>query len=1179
VAGQDLSGLADGELTVTMTVTDEAGNQGSVDDTATLDTGADAGTVTVGDITADDVINAQEAGETITVGGTASGGDIAEGDSVAMTINGTDYDTTVDADGNWSVDVAGSDLAADTEFDVVVSSSDEAGNTVESTATSTHTVDQTAPGEGGDSSNGIAFDDADGRINDSEQSDVTFTGTVEDDATLNSIVITDGQGGSVTVDANDITVSGNDVSVAGQDLSGLADGELTVTMTVTDEAGNQGSVDDTATLDTGAPTVEISSTESTLASGEESEITFTFSEEVQGFDLSSVGVTGGALADLSASTVNNDGTVTYTAAFTADGSGSISIAVADGNFSDLAGNEGVGDSQNINVAPVANNFSVSTVEDESLTGNLFTEETDQDAGDTLSVTDFEVAGDHYSPGVSAEIADQGIITVDTNGDYTFEPVENWSGDFPDVTYTVSDGEGGSSSAVLDITVSAVADEPSLSLSENDSDPVGVGLQVETWNNLSISNQYGWGNGVDGDVLLAAFDSAGSADSTGEIQSVAVNSADGLNQGEGNKVSGLIYLEADNTYTFGGYSDDSGAVVVGGDLVASGRWGEQGTAPNGDTFNSNFRGDYFVSESGYYTLDIYTHNQTGNGGYNFAIAVNGTSQALSSDNFAIFPDADAVEAQGERLGRFEGGADGGYFADFNVNEGIAGEPIPLSEISASLTDDDGSETLSVTIGDLPVGAVLTDGSNNFTATSVSNTADVSGWDLSSLTLTVPEGLSGTLNLTVIATSVESGNNDSATTSVPLEVQVEPATMAVSIESVQAVTETGVDVLAEVWGSLGDEDFGVANMEVNTSNVNQLADGNDLDPSDNWGIDDGSTRNLSIVSMSGSNETANFQVGDRYQLSWEVLVDRSWSGGWQYEWATQSMIGTVTRSDESNVSYDAKDILVFSGTIDGVEKTLVVDSKGIESNSDYYTNDRMDTTVGFREFEVSGSAEPGVEVEITDDAGQVVGSVVADASGQWATRLSADASSEGELTATATDVEGNVTTDTTQYQVGTKGVDTLQGDGADDLLHGGAGDDSLEGGSGNDTLLGGSGDDLLIGGLGADVFSWELGDQGSESAPAEDVVQDFSEGTYTGTGEADQLDLADLLQGETEENIADYLSVTEESDDLVFQVSHSGTSGGETQTIRLEGKSFSDFGVDSGEGLIQQIIDNGQLNIDS
>ncbi|PKM29397.1 MAG: adhesin, partial [Gammaproteobacteria bacterium HGW-Gammaproteobacteria-11] len=95
-------------------------------------------------ITADDIINAAEATQTIAVTGTATGGDIAEGDVVTMIINGTEYDTTVDAAGNWTVDVAGSDLAADTEFDVVVSSSDAAGNTVESTGTSTHTVDLAA---------------------------------------------------------------------------------------------------------------------------------------------------------------------------------------------------------------------------------------------------------------------------------------------------------------------------------------------------------------------------------------------------------------------------------------------------------------------------------------------------------------------------------------------------------------------------------------------------------------------------------------------------------------------------------------------------------------------------------------------------------------------------------------------------------------------------------------------------------------------------------------------------------------------------------------------------------------------------------------------------------------------------------------------------------------------------
>ncbi|PAU70498.1 Ig-like domain-containing protein, partial [Vreelandella alkaliphila] len=105
--------------------------------------------------------------------------------------------------------------------------------------------------------NSIAFDDADGLINDAEQDSVTFTGRVETGGTIDSIVITDSQGGSVTVDAADITVDGNTVTVAGQDLSSLADGELTVTMTVTDEAGNQGSVDDTAILDTTAPTVSV----------------------------------------------------------------------------------------------------------------------------------------------------------------------------------------------------------------------------------------------------------------------------------------------------------------------------------------------------------------------------------------------------------------------------------------------------------------------------------------------------------------------------------------------------------------------------------------------------------------------------------------------------------------------------------------------------------------------------------------------------------------------------------------------------------------------------------------------------------------------------------------------------------------------------------------------------------
>ncbi|KKO44398.1 hypothetical protein VT06_17275, partial [Arsukibacterium sp. MJ3] len=120
VAGSDLA--ADTEFDAVVTSSDAAGN--TVDSigtsTHTVDTGATAGTVSVNNITADDVVNAAEAAGTITVTGTATGGDIAPGDVVTMIINGVTYTTTVQADGSWSVDVAGSDLAADTEFDVVV---------------------------------------------------------------------------------------------------------------------------------------------------------------------------------------------------------------------------------------------------------------------------------------------------------------------------------------------------------------------------------------------------------------------------------------------------------------------------------------------------------------------------------------------------------------------------------------------------------------------------------------------------------------------------------------------------------------------------------------------------------------------------------------------------------------------------------------------------------------------------------------------------------------------------------------------------------------------------------------------------------------------------------------------------------------------------------------------------
>ncbi|WP_345974258.1 hypothetical protein [Sulfurimonas sp. HSL3-7] len=53
-----------------------------------------------------------------------------QGDTVTVTVNGVDSTGTVDAAGHFSINVAGSDLAADTTVSASVATTDAAGNLV-----------------------------------------------------------------------------------------------------------------------------------------------------------------------------------------------------------------------------------------------------------------------------------------------------------------------------------------------------------------------------------------------------------------------------------------------------------------------------------------------------------------------------------------------------------------------------------------------------------------------------------------------------------------------------------------------------------------------------------------------------------------------------------------------------------------------------------------------------------------------------------------------------------------------------------------------------------------------------------------------------------------------------------------------------------------------------------------
>src|SRR4029077_16407430 len=91
------------------------------------------------------IVNAAEAGGTVAVTGTV-GGDGQVGDTVTLTVNGnSSYTGLVLAGLTFSIDVAGSDLAADTNVHASVNTTDAAGNTATATDDQAYTVDTVAP--------------------------------------------------------------------------------------------------------------------------------------------------------------------------------------------------------------------------------------------------------------------------------------------------------------------------------------------------------------------------------------------------------------------------------------------------------------------------------------------------------------------------------------------------------------------------------------------------------------------------------------------------------------------------------------------------------------------------------------------------------------------------------------------------------------------------------------------------------------------------------------------------------------------------------------------------------------------------------------------------------------------------------------------------------------------------
>ncbi|WP_346836114.1 LapA family giant adhesin [Pseudomonas sp. 9.2(2024)] len=366
-------------------------------------------------------------------------------------------------------------------------------------------------------------------------------------------------------------------------------------------------------------------------------------------------------------------------------------------------------------------------------------------------------------------------------------VGNNQADYAQIKFQPTDGQLLGNTGTIKIDITPVADAPTLSVADNS--VKSTGLIKEVWTGLSGLGTDG--SGANSTTLKNVIDGAGKPNTSGTVNNVQSDGS--VTAGTASKTSGLIYLEAGKTYTFSGTGDDSLLVTIGGKNVASTTWGAGG----------NLNGSFTPTTSGYYTLDIYHHNQSGPGSYDVNLSVNGSTPIdLSSAGVPIYTGVQDLVNAGVTVSDLHGNNGEGYYDGYKLNTGAEGTTVKLSSISTALTDTDGSETLSIKISGAPVGSVLSDGAgHSFTVTATSGDANVTGWNLGTLTVTPPTYYNGQFNLTVTSTSTEQvGGSASTTATIP--VTVVPAVYNAVVATSADDTVTGTDgndiIVADIGG---------------------------------------------------------------------------------------------------------------------------------------------------------------------------------------------------------------------------------------------------------------------------------------------------------------------------------------------------------------------------------------------
>jgi VCBS repeat-containing protein len=474
-----------------------------------------------------------------------------------------------------------------------------------------------------------------------------------------------------------------------------------------------------------------------------------------------------------------------------------------------------------NEAPVANPDTLSATEDTTVTytaAQLLGNDTDVDTAHTSLTIASVTSGNN------------GTVVLNVDGTVTFTPTKNYSGQ-ADFTYTTTDGALTSNSALVTVNVIPVADAPILTL-----DPIKPFTVTENFEELSVG---------------AYSQTVVPTDLTGTIWYT-------------DNASGQIEIGQEKTYLANGTVNN--VIELERDIGEVSNLYTEIQASLGDTYTLSFDYSPRVTLNGLNSsvvnvvldgVTVKTLDTSTPGFINYTLILPILTDSVNGKYKLEFIAADKNSI---------GGLLDNITLSEMMNTGMAGSPIHLSSISSSaihyaLTDTDGSETLSLTIGGLPTGFILSDGTNVFEASAGFSTATVTGWNLDSLTVTPLSTATGTMvDLTITATSTEGANGDQASTSLPLHLTVMPSsaddtivfdTMYTSIDG-GAGTDTlilGLDTNID-FSALGNVIHNIEIIDLGQNGAHTL---DHLTVQDVMDMTDPTTHNLII--LGGADDTVN------------------------------------------------------------------------------------------------------------------------------------------------------------------------------------------------------------------------------------------------------------------------------------------------------------------------------------